>query len=323
MPENQQQPTFLCPVCDVPVPLGSARCPNVNCKEDLSSFIPLDTSGDAYYRRALNLIKQNHAPPSEAIDLMHNAASLEPGNVDVWVVLGKLYAQSKDYSSAESCWNRALLLQSEEPRAKAGLTRLKRMKQQDLLVSWAIPGVLTLLLVWFGIRSFSAPTRDVAQAFADNPVLAAYDLQVEQEGNSVRLIGSLPGETEKKLVMAAAQMALPGVALDASGLVLAPVASTPAPIPATPTVILPTATGVPSAIPTLIATAAPESCQVTTGLSSGTVYLRSGEGRQFEAIGILGEGTIFLITGESNDQGWIPVQTAEGLAGWIYAGFCK
>ena len=326
MSEIQQTSSFICPICDTPVPAGSTICPNVNCKEDLSSLVHWETVSNSSYEKALKLITEKKL--SNALDLLHNAVNINPEFVDAWVVLGKIYAQEKDNASAERCWNKALMILPNESRATAGLRRLKQIRQRNIFILWVSCGLLTLLIVWLGIRSLIEPSKDVAKAFADNPSLAAYNLRVEQKQNVVLLIGSLPGETEKKLIIAAAQIAMPEATIESSQLILAPVSTSTAAQPfLTPTTMglssTPSSTSMQTPTSTPTRNPTPHVCRVSTGIDGGLLNLRATGNPKSEIVGLIKEGEILFIIGSANNQNWISVKTADGLDGWIYSRFCQ
>ena len=328
MPETPPTATFLCPVCESPVPLGAVRCPNINCKEDLSSLVLLDTSAEEMYRKGLFLLKENKI--QLALELLNTAAGLEPDRLDVWVVLGKIYAQSGEFTTAARCWNKALLLQSNEPRATAGLKRLNKINQQNVWLSRAQQGLLLLLCVWLGARLFISPANNMTQVFNNNPILAAYHLTVKQNQNSVQLSGSLAGENEKNLIIAAAQVAVPNATIDGSGLVFIPEPTLPdatATLISTPTQtqLIPTETLLPTSTLTITptATSTPHVCTVSTGVKNGWLNLRVSANEKTGVVGILNEGATLVITGTINEQGWVPVNTSDGLTGWVNIAFCQ
>lgn len=141
--------TFPCPVCKQPVPLGAIICPNLNCKEDLTSLAVIDTVGQDLYQLALRRLKEGK--PEEALQFLQAATSYAPADVDVWVVLGKLLAQFKRYDEAVRAWDRALEFQPEEQRAIAGIQAVKRIRQQRRLSSWGLLLVGALVIFFCGV----------------------------------------------------------------------------------------------------------------------------------------------------------------------------
>ena len=116
--------------------------------------------------------------------------------------------------------------------------------------------------------AFAQPANpaNAAKSFAGNPVFAEYHVEVRQDKNNVALLGSVPGEPEKQLIIAAAQMAMPAATIDGSELVVA--LATPTPVPTLPT---PTQTASPTEtlVPTPVPSATPRVCQVTTFIKTG------------------------------------------------------
>lgn len=116
--------SVVCPVCKTAV--STTTCPA--CQEDLTLLMQVSQMASWQYNQGLQLAAENKK--NEAIAAFLTALTLNPHHADTLVVLGKLYAQQQQYDQANACWQQALLLEPDNPKAKAGVRRVHHIKQQ-------------------------------------------------------------------------------------------------------------------------------------------------------------------------------------------------
>lgn len=342
MPEKNAN-TFPCPICKQAVPIGQAVCPNPNCKEDLASLVFFDTLPVNLFTLSLEQLKAGK--PSDARQTLQAVVAYAPDHLDAWVILGKLHAQEQDYPNAIRCWEKALLIQVDEPRAVAGIKKARELMNRRFQWRLAIitgVGVAALLIGLFlgsllfrpaptivaAVTIQPAPTLtpvSVAEILAANPTLSQYGLQVTQEDGSIRLSGQVPDETTRQWILSLAGSLAPGAKIDAGQLQCLPT-STPAPT------LQPTNQPTPTPVPTLeptaaaptptpVPTPAPQpSCTIQTGVTNGMVFLRQGPSTTTPFLEVLSEGQVIVLNG-SAQSGWLPVVTTDHT-GWVYARWC-
>jgi hypothetical protein len=116
-----------CPVCNSSIKSGSGSCPM--CKADLTALWEIDHGPDIAYNEALALARDGNL--EAARQRLHLALSLHPQHVEAHVVLGKLYAQEKDYRRAIDLWQRALELDGQNEAARAGIAKAEELLQEQ------------------------------------------------------------------------------------------------------------------------------------------------------------------------------------------------
>lgn len=97
------QKSVLCPVCKIPLQEGSSVCPD--CKQDLSALVYLERQSEILYNEGLRLIQAGE--DEQAVESLIKALDLDKSNLLAAIVLGKIYAQRKEYSAAEAVWTQA------------------------------------------------------------------------------------------------------------------------------------------------------------------------------------------------------------------------
>jgi uncharacterized protein YgiM (DUF1202 family) len=68
-------------------------------------------------------------------------------------------------------------------------------------------------------------------------------------------------------------------------------------------------------------TQAPKTCTVTTGIDAGNLNLRTCAGIGCPVATVLHEGE--TLTQTQTVKGWLAVETASGLRGWVNSKYCK
>jgi len=94
---------IVCPVCKIPLQDGTSVCPD--CKQDLSALIYLDHQSEILYNQGLSLAQAGK--DEQAIDALKKALNLDKTNLLAALVLGKIYAQRKEYEAAKAIWEQA------------------------------------------------------------------------------------------------------------------------------------------------------------------------------------------------------------------------
>jgi uncharacterized protein YraI len=69
-----------------------------------------------------------------------------------------------------------------------------------------------------------------------------------------------------------------------------------------------------------IASVTPGTCEVYTGITGGTVNLRTCAGTSCRVLDILTEGESLSIVTAGN---WTQATRADGVTGWLYSKYCK
>lgn len=70
-------------------------------------------------------------------------------------------------------------------------------------------------------------------------------------------------------------------------------------------------------------TPAPRVCQVKTGIEAGALNLRTCGGTYCPIATVLHEGETLTQTEPPTVDGWLAVETASGLHGWVNSKYCK
>ncbi len=357
MPPKLPPGTYACPICDKPVPFGATICPNPNCKEDLTSLANLDLLLPQLYQHALDQIRQGEH--TQAMKTLETVVALQPEHLDAWVVLGKLAAQKGNYERAQDCWERALALQPDEPRAQAGLQQIQTIRQdirrrQELRlrrIRWlgAVAGLVVLglaILVTSLIAGRRAAPVSVAGAIQEQPRLEALGIQVEQNKNQVVMQGQVPGETEREWAISLAKSLAPDATVDAVGLQVIPSPTrtftpTSSPTPtATPTntpTPTATATATASSTPTPTATlsptatwtptATPWTCTVKIGFPGASLTVVDSPNSKI-VVGYVYEGNVLSVLEQKLyyvEEGWSLwrlVKLANNKYGWVSFHYC-
>ena len=118
--------TFICPVCQIPLPSGATTCPD--CGENLSALLHLDAKPKIAYNTGLGLARKGQI--DQALGVLLQAMEADPADPAMPVVLGKLYAQQGRNADARAAWTRALELNPAQPEAKACLQRLDTLESE-------------------------------------------------------------------------------------------------------------------------------------------------------------------------------------------------
>lgn len=342
MPEKNT-PSFPCPICKQAVPVGQTVCPNPNCKEDLSSLVYFDTLAPNLFAAGLEQLKAGKT--AHARQSFEAVAAFDPNHLDAWVILGKLHAQDEDYPNAIRCWEKALAIQDDEPRAAAGIKKARELLNRKVKLRMAIIGGVGLAALMIGllvggflfrpaptiiaaVTIQPAPTLtpvSLAEILAADPTLARLGIQVASTDGTITLSGQVPDETTRQWILSLARSLAPGAAIQDGQLQVLP---TPTPSPTLPPIVENTPTLVPTPEPTPIpptptplATFTPQpSCVITTGMVNGKVFLREGPGMDTPFLEVLMEGQALTLIGPAR-AGWLPVITRDH-AGWVSARWC-
>jgi uncharacterized protein YgiM (DUF1202 family) len=82
--------------------------------------------------------------------------------------------------------------------------------------------------------------------------------------------------------------------------------------------ITPTPTIAPTATPTPVPSPTAHVCQVSTGYTAGTVYVRQGPGMKYPVVDFASEGESLPVLDIADVKGWILTRTAR-VEGYFYA----
>lgn len=241
---QSSHPTFPCPVCEQPVPVGAAVCPNPNCKVNLSALATLDALPASLYRAALAQIQAHR--DTEALQTLDSALAYAPNLAEGWAVRGELLVRLGRKAEAEESFQRALQIQPDLAGAAASLAALQggeaahRRRVTSLRIGLMVLVAALALTAGLLMRPKPAvqttgvplpPERPIATAYAAQPALAG--IRAEETSGGIVLSGTVADETTRQWAISLAG-ALYGGKIDASSLTIAPTATPILPSPTAP-----------------------------------------------------------------------------------------
>jgi len=114
-----------CPVCGYE-DYNGGKCPS--CGTNATNLLRLSEIPDAYYNKAVELIKKDHI--EEAKEALIATIRLNPDDVDALILLGKVCAEAGDYERAVVYWNKALRLdENRTEEIKADIGKVEALKK--------------------------------------------------------------------------------------------------------------------------------------------------------------------------------------------------
>ena len=115
---------ITCPVCKTKT--SDQACPG--CGEDLSLLREQLSQAIVSYNLGLHLAKRRRKSSREqAKECQHLATALQANLIEPYVVLGKVYAQQKQYPEAIAYWSKALSLDHGHIEAQGCLNTLRKL----------------------------------------------------------------------------------------------------------------------------------------------------------------------------------------------------
>lgn len=116
---------LVCPVCNHNHSTGGTVC--AACGADLAPLIYLSAQSTLDYNEGLRLARAGEF--AEAIGPLQKAASSDPDNPQIWVVLGKVFAQLGLLEPARKALHRAQLLNPNNEEVSTSLVHLAQLEQ--------------------------------------------------------------------------------------------------------------------------------------------------------------------------------------------------
>lgn len=122
-----------CPIpeCGYPNTLEATICEK--CGEDLTSFAKLYFLPAYHFNRGLAAARNGEL--NEAIEELQIAVTLDRGNVDSLILLGKICAQKGDYSGAIEYWQHVLDINPDNIKANKGIEKAAKLLDEALSTS--------------------------------------------------------------------------------------------------------------------------------------------------------------------------------------------
>jgi phage tail protein X len=197
--------------------------------EQSSTVHILEALPQVYYNQALELARAGSLP--EARDKLLAVLTLDPGMLTAHIVLGKVYAQIREYRQAIACWETALELDPGNAAAGAGMakarelqTRLDRRRTYRLAVGLVVALFVLGLVSLLTYREVSPrlasppplPVTSVRTALENTPALHEAALEVLAGGDGIQIVGSVDFDEQRELVKAVAESQAGGTPVDIS-----------------------------------------------------------------------------------------------------------
>lgn len=118
-----------CPVpnCGYKNEVDATVC--TNCGEDLSSFSNLYFLPSFHFNKGLQAAQNINF--DEAIKELQIATTLDKGDVDSLILLGKVYAQKGDYENAINCWQNVLEIRPSNEDAQKAIEKAAKLLGEE------------------------------------------------------------------------------------------------------------------------------------------------------------------------------------------------
>lgn len=186
--------------------------------EQSSTVQMLEALPHVYYNQALELARAGSLP--EARGKLLAVLTLDPRMLVSHVILGKVYAQMREYGQAIACWKTALELDPGNAAAQAGIAKARQLQTRlDRRHAYRLGAGLVVMLFVLGLASVLTyrevsprlasppplPVASVRTALKNTPALHEAALEVLERGDGIQIVGSVDSDEQRQLVKAVAQ----------------------------------------------------------------------------------------------------------------------